>query len=242
MGEEGEVEGPTARSERPNRGGRQLIPTPPGLRSGGLPPWAALAPAARRFTLADVRDRLTVLPPPMPSELFDATSRPAAVLVPIYEEGGEARVVLTKRPQSLASHRGEIAFPGGKEETTDASLGEVALREAQEEIGLPREDVEVAGELDSLSTVASQFTITPFVGLLAAPPLLRTDPREVEAAFAVPISELLDPAAFWEEEWELWGAWRSMVFFVLPGETVWGATARILARFLAFLTEPRLAG
>jgi 8-oxo-dGTP pyrophosphatase MutT (NUDIX family) len=176
----------------------------------------------------------------MPSELFDATSRPAAVLVPIYEEGGEARIVLTKRPESMASHRGEIAFPGGKEDPGDASLRQAALREAQEEIGLPPEDVEVAGELDSLSTVASQFTITPFVGLLAAPPVLRTDPREVEAAFAVPISDLLDPAAFWEEEWELWGAWRSMVFFVLPGETVWGATARILARFLAFLTEPRV--
>ncbi len=62
----------------------------------------------------------------------------------------------------------------------------------------------------------------------------------MEAAFAVPISELLDPDAFWEEQWELWGAWRPMAFFELPGETVWGATARILARFLAFLTEERL--
>jgi 8-oxo-dGTP pyrophosphatase MutT (NUDIX family) len=140
----------------------------------------------------------------------------------------------------MASHRGEIAFPGGKEDPGDASLGEAALREAWEEIGLPPEDVEVAGELDSLSTVASQFTITPFVGLLAAPPILRTDPREVEAAFAVPISDLLDPAAFWEERWELWGEWRSMVFFVLPGETVWGATARILAGLLRFLTEERV--
>ncbi len=239
MAEERGVEGPPANLERPNRGGRQLIPRPPGLRHGGPPPWADLDAAARRFTLDDVRDRLAVLPLPMPSELFDATSRPAAVLVPIYEDGGEARVILTKRPETMASHRGEIAFPGGKWDPGDGSLGAAALREAEEEIGLAPEVVELAGELDSLSTVASQFTITPFVGLLDAVPELRTDPSEVEAAFAVPISELLDPDAYWEEQWELWGDWRSMVFFVLPGETVWGATARILARFLGFLTDAR---
>jgi 8-oxo-dGTP pyrophosphatase MutT (NUDIX family) len=242
MAEERQVERPTATPGRPNRGGRQTIPTPPGVRPGGPAPWADLAPDARRFSLADVRERLGALPAPTASELFDASSRAAAVLVPIYEQDGEARVVLTKRPESMPSHRGEIAFPGGKEDPVDASLGAAALREAEEEIGLPPEDVEVLGELDSLSTVASQFTITPFVGLLAAPPLLRPDPREVDAAFAVPISELLDPDAFWEEQWELWGEWRSMVFFVLPGETVWGATARILTRLLAFLTEARRGG
>jgi hypothetical protein len=100
--------------------------------------------------------------------------------------------------------------------------------------------VELAGELDNLSTVGSQFTITPFVGLLTGVPELRPNPREVEIAFAVPFSELLDPTAYWEEQWELWGAWRPMAFFALPGETVWGATARILAGFLRFLTAERL--
>ena len=78
------------------------------------------------------------------------------------------------------------------------------------------------------------------MGLLDAPPALRTDPREVEAAFAVRFSELLDPGAYWEERWNLWGAWRPMAFFALEGETVWGATARILAGFLRFLTAERL--
>lgn len=140
----------------------------------------------------------------------------------------------------MPSHRGEIAFPGGKRDPSDTSLLAAALREANEEIGLAPESVEVAGELDSLSTVASQFTITPFVGLLAAPPVLRPDPMEVAEAFAVPISDLLDPAASREELWELWGAWRPMAFFDLPGETVWGATARILTGFLAHLTEERM--
>ncbi|HEY3724771.1 MAG TPA: CoA pyrophosphatase [Acidimicrobiia bacterium] len=250
MAEEREVEGSPANLERanferpnlerPNRGGHQLIPRPPGLRPGGPPPWADLDAAARHFTLSEVRERLAVLPPPMPSELFDATSRAAAVLVPIYEDDGEARVILTKRPDTMTSHRGEIAFPGGKRDPGDVSLDAAALREAQEEIGLPPADVELGGELDSLSTVASQFTITPFVGLLSAVPELVPNPREVEAAFAVPISELLHPDAYWEEQWELWGDWRSMVFFVLPGETVWGATARILARLLGFLTAHRV--
>ena len=220
---------------RSSRGGRQLIPRPPGLQEGGPPSWVDLGSAARLYTLADVRDRLVSLPPPRASELHSPSSRAAAVLVAIFETDGEARVVLT-----MPSHRGEIAFPGGKRDPGDETLLAVALREAEEEIGLAPDLVEAAGELDSLSTVASQFTITPFIGLLAAPPVLVPDPREVEAAFAVPISELLDPAAYREELWNLWGAWRPMAFFDLPGETVWGATARILAGFLRFLVEPRV--
>ncbi len=228
--------------DRPARGGRQQIPRPPGLRPGAPAPWAGLPAEQRIFTLADVRARLTVLPPPRASELHTPSSRAAAVLVALFDEHGEAHVVLTKRPETMPSHRGEIAFPGGKRDPGDVSLVAAALREADEEIGLAPAAVEVAGELDSLSTVASQFTIAPIIGLLGAPPVLRPDPREVEAAFAVPISELLDPAAYREELWDLWGAWRPMAFFHLTGETVWGATARILAGLLRFLTEPRVPG
>lgn len=219
-----------------------MIPRPPGLRPGGPPGWVDLDPSDRHFTLAEVRNRLRVLPPPRASELHSPTSRAAAVLVALFEDAGEAQLILTKRPETMPSHRGEIAFPGGKREAEDASLVAAALREANEEIGLPPASIEVAGELDSLSTVASQFTIAPIVGLLAAAPVLRPDPREVEAAFVVPISELLDPAAYREELWDLWQAWRPMAFFDLPGETVWGATARILAGFLRFLTEERVHG
>jgi 8-oxo-dGTP pyrophosphatase MutT (NUDIX family) len=229
-------------AEPPGRGGRQLIPRPPGLRPGGPPPWHALAPEHRIFTLADVRDRLTALPPPRESELHTPSSRAAAVLVAVFEENAEAHVVLTKRPLTMPSHRGEIAFPGGKREPGDVSLIAVALREANEEIGLDPAVVEVAGELDSLSTVASQYTIAPIVGLLSAPPVLRPDPREVDVAFAVPVSDLLAPEVFREELWDLWGSWRAMAFFDLPGETVWGATARILAGFLRFLTDARVPG
>jgi 8-oxo-dGTP pyrophosphatase MutT (NUDIX family) len=228
-------------TDRPSRGGRQVIPRPPGLRAGGPAPWADLDPNRRHFTLADVRARLELLPAARPSELHSPTSRDAAVLVPLFEGDGEAQVVLTKRPETMSSHRGEIAFPGGKQEPGDPSLVATALREAQEEIGLDPADVEVFGELDHLSTVASQFTIAPVVGLLAAPPVLMPDPREVAAAFVVTIADLLDPDVWREEIWQLWGMWRPMAFYDLPGETVWGATARILTGLLSFLTAERRA-
>jgi 8-oxo-dGTP pyrophosphatase MutT (NUDIX family) len=225
------------------RGGKQHIPRPPGLRPGGTPQWTRLTPEQRVFTVADVRAALAEAPPPRPPDIEPATSRPAAVLVALFEEAvdgtSEAHLILTKRPQTMPSHRGEIAFPGGKQDPGDPSLQAAALREAQEEIGLDPSSVELIGELDSISTVASQFTITPFVGVLPGPPALVPDPFEVDSVFAIPISELLDPETYREESWELWGAWRPMAFFDIPGETVWGATARILYRLLALLTASR---
>jgi len=231
-----------AEGDGSERGGSQWIPRPPGTRDGDRPDWMHLDQGDRRFTLAEVRERLAVLPPPREAELATAASRAAAVLVALFEDRGEAHVILTKRPQTMPTHRGEIAFPGGKRDTGDPTLLAAALREAHEEIGLQPETVEVVAELDSLNTVASQFTITPFVGVLAAPPVLRPNPREVDLAFAVPISELLDPVVYREESWNLWGAWRPMAFFELPGETVWGATARILTNLLRFLTVDRVGG
>src|SRR6185436_19082772 len=96
-----------------------------------------------------------------------ATARPAAVLCAMFPQDGEAHVILTKRPETMPSHQGEIAFPGGKLETdVDENLREAALREANEEIGLDPAAVDIVAELDSLTTVAGRFLLTPFVGLL----------------------------------------------------------------------------
>jgi len=169
------------------------------------------------------------------------------VLIACFEEQGEARIILTKRPETMPSHQGEIVFPGGKHEPElDADLRATALREAHEEIGLDPMTVEMLAELDSIITVASRFVLTPFVGLLPARPNLARDPTEVVSVFDVAISELLDDAAYREERWDVppelgagAGRNRSIHFFELADETVWGATARILASFLTHLTEER---
>ncbi|MEO6469393.1 MAG: CoA pyrophosphatase, partial [Acidimicrobiia bacterium] len=205
-----------------------------------------LARAERFIPLATAVERLSHTGPPLGPTFDVADAREAAVLVALFEDGGETHVVLTKRPETMPSHQGEIAFPGGKRETSDASLVAAALREAYEEIGLEPEAVEVVIELDTIATVASAFTISPFVGVLDEPPVLKPHPREVVDAFAVPVSELLHPEAYREELWDLWGAYRPMAFFELPGETVWGATARILSRLLIVITgtdpEPASSG
>jgi 8-oxo-dGTP pyrophosphatase MutT (NUDIX family) len=231
------------------RGGQQRIPRPPTAQAGGPAPWAHLSPGQRTLTLAEVRDRLAALPPPHRSPVTVPGSQPAAVLVPLHEVDGAVRVILTKRPDTMPSHRGEIAFPGGRfQPGTDTEIAEAALRETEEEIGVPASEIEVAAELDTLATVASRFSVTPFVGLLRPDPVLVPDPREVVKVLDVPLSELLDDAVFREERWELtgpvpagWGPGRDRVihFFELDGETVWGATARILVGLLTHLTAAR---
>jgi 8-oxo-dGTP pyrophosphatase MutT (NUDIX family) len=154
---------------------------------------------------------------------------------------------LTKRPDTMPSHQGEIAFPGGKfDDAVDGSLRDAALREAQEEIGLDPASVEIVGELNSLVTVMDRFLLTPFVGLLPARPELAPHATEVVSVFDVALSELLDEATFREERWDVPqgvgvtpGRNRAIHFYELPGETVWGATARILTWFLELLTSTR---
>jgi len=167
-------------------------------------------------------------------------SQAAAVLVPLYEHDGETWVVLIKRPETMPSHRGEIAFPGGKyDPDTDADLRAAALREAHEEVGLVPDDVEVVARLDGIGTVATRFTITPFVGFLRGIPSLTPSPREVVRILHVPLSELLEPETYRAEHWETGSFDFDVHFYELDDETVWGATARILTSFLAHVVEGR---
>ena len=167
-------------------------------------------------------------------------SQAAAVLVPLYESDGDTNVVLIKRPETMPSHRGEIAFPGGKFEAgVDADLRATALREAHEEVGLAPGDVEIVARLDGIGTVASRFTITPYVGFLARRPVLTPNPREVVRILEIRLSELLDPDAYREERWGTDTTDFDVHFYDLEDETVWGATARILTSFLAHLVEGR---
>jgi 8-oxo-dGTP pyrophosphatase MutT (NUDIX family) len=183
------------------------------------------------------------VPPPLPP--LGPGGRPAAVLLPLFEEDGEVRLVLTRRPETMPSHRGEIAFPGGKvEPTVDLDARDAALREAEEEIGLRRELVEVVAALPTLGTVVGQFNITPFVGITDGRPIVTADSREVDRVFDVALAELLGDDVYHEERWSwgLDGSERAMQFYELADETIWGATARILTGFLARILGVEVTG
>lgn len=162
-------------------------------------------------------------------------ARASGVLAALYDDGGEAHVVLTRRAWHLRAHKGEVSFPGGGREPGEA-LVDTARREAWEEVRLDRRSVEVIGELDHLSTFTSRSYIVPFVAALPGRPELTASPSEVEAVLHVPLSELLQDDVFHAERWEILGAKRSVYFFEIVGDTIWGATAAMLRQLLGMAT------
>jgi 8-oxo-dGTP pyrophosphatase MutT (NUDIX family) len=162
--------------------------------------------------------------------------RPAAVLVPLIDHVQGMSVLLTQRTPHLTAHAGQIAFPGGRIEDADADAIEAALRETEEEVGVPRDRVHVVGRLDTYLT-GTGFEITPIVGIVAPPYPLSIDPFEVAEAFEVPLSYVLDRRNHQQIERQS-GAHRR-AFFVLPyqGRNIWGATAGILVNLAEVLAE-----
>ena len=153
-------------------------------------------------------------------------TRPAAVLVPLFERDGEAHVWLARRPTTMRSHAGQVAFPGGKTDAQDGSPLETALREADEELGIPRDAVDVLGPLDEMHTITG-FSISPFVGWLSPGVEVRPNSGEVARAFAAPLAAFLEPPSGILP----WRGWT------VDGELVWGATAWILRGFVGILRE-----
>ena len=160
--------------------------------------------------------------------------RPAAVLVPIVLRAGGPTVILTRRSPNLADHAGQISFPGGRLEPEDPDAVAAALREAAEEIGLPRERVEVVGRIDTYQT-RTGYEITPVVGFVSAPFTLVIDPSEVVEAFEVPLGFLVDRANHVREAREFKGARRE--FWAIPYQDyyIWGATAGMLVNLSEIL-------
>jgi 8-oxo-dGTP pyrophosphatase MutT (NUDIX family) len=176
---------------------------------------AALQRPGRASTDFDLNPEL-VLPP-------DRVLRPAAVLVAVWRD----QLILTKRASHLKHHPGQIAFPGGKVEAHDASPEAAALREAHEEIGLRPEKVEVLGRLSPHETVTG-FSMTPVLGLVRDDLNLVPEAGEVDEAFTVPLTHVLDPVNFAIER-RLWrGQWRRYYTIAYGPYYIWGATARVL--------------
>lgn len=162
--------------------------------------------------------------------------RIAAVLAPLYLRDGRPHLLFTRRAATLKSHRGEISFPGGSHDPTDVTLAETALRETEEEIGLPPAQVALLGTLEPVVTVVSNFTILPFVGVLpAGPGTLRLNPDEVDEVIEAPLADLADPTIFHSEEWVRAGQPHRVYFFEYGRHRIWGATARMLVSFLDLL-------
>lgn len=153
--------------------------------------------------------------------------RDAAVLVPVVDHGPEATVLLTQRNANLRSHSGQVAFPGGRIDAGDASAEAAALRETMEEIGLPGERVEVIGRLPDYVT-GSGYRIAPVLSVVKPGFHLHLNPAEVDAAFEVPLSFLMDPANHHRQS----RTWNEVQrhFYEMPfGERyIWGVTAGII--------------
>ena len=164
-----------------------------------------------------------------------ASPRQSAVLAALYEGDEGPTVILTRRSAHLRNHRGEVSLPGGRQEDEDPDLVTTALRETQEEIGLDPATVEVIGRLDRLSTFTSRSEVHPYVGVLPGPPgRLVAQPSEVERILHVPLADLLDPDAFHEERWTFPnGVDRPLFFYEIEGDTIWGATGRMLTQLLS---------
>lgn len=165
-----------------------------------------------------------------------AALTPAAVLVPLVVRPEGLSVLLTQRTQHLAAHAGQISFPGGRQETSDRDSVEAALRETEEEVGLPRDHVEVIGRLDTYIT-STGFEVTPVVGLVRAPYPVKLDPFEVAEVFEVPLSFILDSTNHQRHSREIRG--RRRTFYVLPYRQryIWGATAGMLVNLAEVLAR-----
>lgn len=156
-----------------------------------------------------------------------APERSAAVLIAICNVGGQQSIFLTKRAAHLNAHPGQISFPGGKQDATDPSLIHTALREANEEVGLPHSRVEIVGSMPPHSTV-TRFDVSPIVGWVDHDWDVLIDPAEVAEGFHAPVSHVLNPANY-RVEGRHWMGQRRNYYAVPYGPYyIWGATARML--------------
>jgi 8-oxo-dGTP pyrophosphatase MutT (NUDIX family) len=166
-----------------------------------------------------------------------ATLRPAAALLLIYPRADVWHVPLTVRGSALRHHTGQVSLPGGRLDHPGESVEDAALREAYEEVGVVPADVDILGRLTPLPIAVSGHLLHPVVGVTAERPTFAIAAGEVDRLIELPIARLLQPDAIaWEERMRL-SATVNVPYFAIEGAQVWGATAMVLAEFIALLED-----
>jgi 8-oxo-dGTP pyrophosphatase MutT (NUDIX family) len=165
--------------------------------------------------------------------------RGAAVLMPIFELDGDLHVVYIRRSDHVESHRGQVAFPGGRVDPNDETLLHTALREAQEEVGIEPSSVDVLGAIDGAVARTSEIYVTPFIGVIPATQGLRADPKEVAAIFFVPMSALEDSSyrgtyRFRRDSGEV--SEHPAIFY--NDQVIWGLTLRFTEEVMRRMNGP----
>ena len=194
--------------------------------------------AALKLPLPGRAAQLTMAVRPRPGDRADIPEpcpNVGAVLVLVYPSNGRLVIPLTVRTEQVELHKGQVSLPGGAREEGDRSLVDTALREAAEEVGVPRAAVEVLGPLSPVYIPVSSFCVYPYVGFTALPFPLRSDPNEVAQVIEASVDQLLESAAQGLERRERDGQAFEIPFYRISGHKVWGATAMILAEFIALL-------
>lgn len=162
--------------------------------------------------------------------------RPAAVLVPLWDDGQVVQMVFTKRTAHLDNHAGQVSFPGGMADPDDAGLRATALRETQEETGVEPERVELITRLDQVVTITG-FLVTPYLGLVDPAASFRPNPWEVERLVMIPLPKVLERANYQTVDMEWEGLALRQIALYHGQDMVWGATMRMLLNLLEALGE-----
>ena len=188
-----------------------------------------------RILVPYLRAQLAALAPAALAPGAEA-ARAAGVLAPLYAVAGRPHLLFTVRSRDLSRHKGEISFPGGSRDPGDHSLGQTALREAREEIGLDPAGVQLVGPLPPVFAAVSNFVITPFIGWLGeGVPTLTPNPAEVAEVIYAPLAALAEPDIYHSELWQRFGTAHLVLFYDFGAYRIWGATARMLHSLIELL-------
>lgn len=194
--------------------------------------------AAMQLPLLGRAAQQTMAVRPRPGDRPDLPNpcpREGAVLVLLYEQNGDLVLPLTQRTETVELHKGQISLPGGAREPQDKTLIDTALRETNEELGIPREKIELLGALTPLYIPVSSFCVYPYVGYAKEVFSLQFDPKEVQRVIEVPLELLLDASTRQVEIHFRDNQRFEVPVYRIASHRVWGATAMILAEFLALV-------